>query len=100
MKLLPFKAGVGMLLEHFADAGGTSLYCRHPQSFTTWCIFFHTFNKITVIFGEPILPDQLAKEATGHSKAEHIANSLHDRVSINYIVINKLYLGLRLDTIQ
>ena len=43
--------------------------------------FFPRFGeKIIVIFGEPVLPEELLKEGKGNTDAESIANSLHDRV--------------------
>jgi hypothetical protein len=42
--------------------------------------FFPRLEKITVVFGDPVLPEDLLKEGAGNTDAERIANALHDRV--------------------
>ncbi len=78
-KLLPFKSGIGTLLEHCpvkvvpVRIFGTYESLPHGS-------FLRRFEKITVVFGEAVSPEELLKEGAGHTNAERIANALHDRV--------------------
>lgn len=78
-KLLPFKSGIGMLLEHFpvkvVPVRIVGTYEALPHG-----ALFPRFDKITVVFGDPVLPEELLKEGTGNTDAEKIANALHDTV--------------------
>lgn len=78
-KLLPFKSGIGMLLEHFpvkvVPVRIVGTYEALPHG-----ALFPRFDKITVVFGDPVLPEELLKKGTGNTDAEKIANALHDRV--------------------
>ncbi len=78
-KLLPFKSGIGMLLQHF-PVNIVPVRLVGTREALPPGAFFPRFKKITVVFGDPVLPDQLLKEGTGDSDAECIANALHDKV--------------------
>ena len=78
-KLLPFKSGIGMLLQHF-PVKVVPVHLIGTRDALPAGAFFPRFKKITVVFGEPILPDELIKEGTGNNDAECIANCLHDKV--------------------
>jgi len=79
-EMLPFKAGIGMLLEHFS-VPVVPVYIKGTRQALPMGAFFPRFNKITVIFGDAVFPEQLVKDGQGNNPAECIANSLHDRVN-------------------
>ncbi len=78
-KLLPFKSGLGTLLLHFSvkvvPVRIIGTYEALPHG-----AFFPHFNKITVVFGEAVSPQELLEEGEGNTDAERITNALHDRV--------------------
>ncbi len=78
-KLLPFKSGIGTLLQHFPVKVVPVRLVGTREALPPGA-FFPSMKKITVVFGDPILPDALLKEGTGESDAECIANGLHDKV--------------------
>ncbi len=79
-KLLPFKSGIGTLLQHF-EVKVVPVRLVGTREALPPGAFFPRLKKITVIFGEPILPEQLLKEGSGNNDAERIANCLHDKVN-------------------
>ncbi len=78
-ELLPFKAGVGMLLNKFTVKVVPTLIEGTREALPPGA-FFPRFTKITVIFGEAILPKDLVKANSKGSESEQIASGLHDCV--------------------
>jgi long-chain acyl-CoA synthetase len=78
-KLLPFKQGIGLLLEK-SDVSVVPVYLNGTREALPPGAFFPSFHQIKVIFGEPVKAKQLAKEGKGKEAPERIANALHDRV--------------------
>ena len=79
-KLLPFKSGIGTLLQHFSVKVMPVRLVGTREALPPGAFFPRFGEKIIVIFGEPVLPEELLKEGKGNTDAESIANSLHDRV--------------------
>jgi len=78
-RLLPFKSGIGTLLQHFQVKVVPVRLIGTREALPPGA-FFPRWKKITIIFGEPVLPEQLLKEGEGDTDAERIANCLHDKV--------------------
>jgi long-chain acyl-CoA synthetase len=78
--LLPFKSGIGLLLQAAVDVPTIPVYLYGTREALPPGAFFPSFVKIKVIFGEPVLPDQLLKEGEGNNDQEKIANALQKRV--------------------
>jgi long-chain acyl-CoA synthetase len=78
-KLLPFKKGIGLLLEK-KDIEVVPVFLDGAREALPPGAFFPHFNKIRVIIGEPVKPQELAKEGEGADPAEKIANALKARV--------------------
>jgi len=78
-RLLPFKPGIGMILEHF-DVPVVPILIHGSRQALPPGRFWPTFRKIEVIFGEPKHPDELAKLGEGDNVPQQIANALHDQV--------------------
>jgi long-chain acyl-CoA synthetase len=78
-ELLPFKKGIGLLLEK-SDIPVVPVYLAGTRQALPPGAFFPTFHQITVIFGEPVKPGDLAKEGKGEGAPERIANALQSRV--------------------
>jgi long-chain acyl-CoA synthetase len=78
-KLLKFKTGIGMLLENSTVAivpvylDGTREAMPPGAALPRPC-------QIRVLFGDPVMAEQLAKEGDGRVTNECIAKALHDRV--------------------
>jgi long-chain acyl-CoA synthetase len=84
-QLLPFKHGIGLLLAK-SDVLVVPVYLDGTRQALPPGAFFPHFHPIRVIFGEPIKPEQLAKEGPGQEASERIANALHDRVAALSVV--------------
>jgi long-chain acyl-CoA synthetase len=78
--LLPFKSGIGLLLQTAPDVPTIPVYLYGTREALPPGAFFPRFVKIKVIFGEPVLPDQLLKEGDGNNDQEKVANALQKRV--------------------
>jgi Long-chain acyl-CoA synthetases (AMP-forming) len=78
-RLLPFKQGIGLLLSK-SDVLVVPVYLNGTREVLPPGAYLPSFHPIKVIFGEPVKPEQLAREGTGHEAPERIANALHDRV--------------------
>jgi long-chain acyl-CoA synthetase len=78
--LLPFKSGIGLLLKSADEVPTVPVYLYGTREALPPGAFFPKFVKIRVIFGEPVLPDQLLKEGEGNNDQEKIANALQKRV--------------------
>lgn len=79
-KLLPFKSGIGTLLLQFPVKAVPIRIIGTYEALPHGAIFPH-FNKVNVVFGDPVSPEELLKEGNGNTDAERIANALHDRVN-------------------
>ena len=79
-KLLSFKSGIGMLLERFAVKVVPVHIVGTRQALPPGA-FFPRFKKITIVFGEAVLGEELLREGKGNTNPERIANALHDRVN-------------------
>lgn len=80
-KLLKFKPGIGMLLEKFEDVEVVPVYLDGTREALPPGALWPKFEKITVVFGDPISPRELLKEGEGKTSAEQIANAIHDEVA-------------------
>ncbi len=78
-KLLPFKQGIGLLLAK-SDVLVVPMYLDGTRDVLPPGAYLPRLHPIRVIFGEPVKPEQLAKEGKGSEAPERIANALHDRV--------------------
>jgi long-chain acyl-CoA synthetase len=78
-KLLPFKPGIGMLLEHFS-VDVEPVFIAGTREALPLGAFFPKFKKVTVRFGEPVRSDELTGEGDGAGVPEQIAKTLQDRV--------------------
>ena len=78
-KLLKFKTGIGMLLED-SDVPVVPVYLDGTREALPPGSFFLRPRQVRVIFGDPVLAEQLVKEGEGRVAHERIANALHDRV--------------------
>lgn len=78
-KLLPFKQGIGLLLEN-SDVMVVPMYLSGTRQALPPGAYIPRPHAIKVIFGEPVTAQQLAKEGSGREAPEKIANALHDRV--------------------
>jgi long-chain acyl-CoA synthetase len=79
-QLLPFKHGIGLLLAK-SDVMVVPMYLDGTRDALPPGAYFPSFRRVTVIFGEPVKPEQLAKEGKGTEAPERIANALHERVA-------------------
>lgn len=80
-KLLKFKPGIGMLLEKFEDVEVVPVYLDGTREALPPGAIWPKFEKITVIFGDPISPRKLLEEGEGKTSAEQIANAIRDEVA-------------------
>lgn len=78
-RLLPFKQGIGLLLEK-SDVKAVPVYLDGTRQALEPGKFFPSFVPIRVIFGEPATGAELAAEGKGKTAPEKITNALHDRV--------------------
>jgi long-chain acyl-CoA synthetase len=78
-RLLPFKQGIGLLLEK-SDVKAVPVYLDGTRQALAPGKFFPSFVPIRVIFGEPATGAELAEEGKGKTAPEKITNALHDRV--------------------
>lgn len=78
-RILPFKSGIGTLLQHCPVQVVPMRLIGTREALPKGALF-PRFSKITVVFGDPVLPEELLKEGSGDTDAERIANCLHDKV--------------------
>ncbi len=78
-KLLPFKQGIGLLLEK-NDTVVVPVYLDGTRQALEPGKYFPSFVPIRVIFGKPASGPELAKEGNGKDDPEKIANALLERV--------------------
>ncbi len=79
-ELLPFKPGLGMLLDHF-DVPVVPVYIHGSFQALPRGRFWPRLTPITVILGAPCKPSDLAREGEGEQRYERIVNGLQRRVS-------------------
>ncbi len=79
-KLLTFKPGIGMLLEKFEEIEVVPVYLDGTREALPPGAFWPKFEKITVIFGEPVPVKELLEQGDGKTNAEQIANGIRERV--------------------
>lgn len=88
-RLLPFKQGIGLLLEK-SDVKAVPVYLDGTRQALAPGAFFPTYVPIRVIFGEPATGRELAKEGKGKEAPERIANALQQRVlALSQEAVNK-----------
>jgi long-chain acyl-CoA synthetase len=78
-KLLKFKTGIGMLLEN-STVPIVPVYLDGTREAMPPGAAVPRPCQIRVLFGDPVMAEQLAKEGEGRITNERIANALHDRV--------------------
>ena len=78
-KLLPFKSGIGMLLQN-SEISVVPVYIDGTREALPPGAFFPKFAKVTVKFGDPVLPEELKQEGKGNTDPEKIANAIQARV--------------------
>jgi len=78
-KLLPFKPGIGMLLEK-SDIDVIPVYIKGAREALPPGAFMIRPTKIQVYFGEPVKPESLEEEGKGERPSEKIASGLRSRV--------------------
>jgi long-chain acyl-CoA synthetase len=89
-RLLPFKQGIGLLLEK-SEVKAVPVYLDGTRQALAPGAFFPTYVPIRVIFGEPVTGSQLAKEGKGKEAPERIANALQQRVlALSQEAVNKV----------
>jgi long-chain acyl-CoA synthetase len=88
-RLLPFKQGIGLLLEK-SDVKAVPVYLDGTRQALAPGAFFPSYVPIRVIFGEPATGRELAKEGKGKEAPERIANALQQRVfALSQEAVNK-----------
>ncbi len=78
-RLLPFKQGIGLLLEK-SDVKAVPVYLDGTRQALAPGAFLPTYVPVRVIFGKPATGPELAKEGKGKTAPERIANALQQRV--------------------
>jgi long-chain acyl-CoA synthetase len=79
-ELLPFKPGLGMLLDHF-DVPVVPVYIHGSFQALPRGRFWPRLTPITVIFGAPFEPNDLARQGEGEQPYDRIVNVLQARVA-------------------
>ncbi|MFA6210411.1 MAG: AMP-binding protein [Candidatus Obscuribacterales bacterium] len=88
-RLLPFKQGIGLLLEK-SEVKAVPVYLDGTRQALAPGAFFPSYVPIRVIFGEPATGKELAKEGKGKEAPERIANALQQRVfALSQEAVNK-----------
>lgn len=88
-RLLPFKQGIGLLLEK-SEVKAVPVYLDGTRQALAPGAFFPSYVPIRVIFGEPATGRELAKEGKGKEAPERIANALQQRVlALSQEAVNK-----------
>ncbi len=78
-KMLPFKQGIGLLLEK-NEVPAVPVYLDGTRQALEPGKYFPSFVQVRVIFGKPVTGPELAAEGKGKDDPEKIANALFDRV--------------------
>jgi long-chain acyl-CoA synthetase len=78
-KLLPFKQGLGLILEKNA-VPVVPVYIDGAREALPPGAYIPTFSQIRIYFGEAVMPSQLIKEGTGKTDAEKLVTALRERV--------------------
>jgi long-chain acyl-CoA synthetase len=79
-ELQRFLPGVGLLLERFKVPVVPVFIHGTDQAFPPGRLLPRPA-RVTVVFGDPLGPDELAKRGEGRETAERITNALHDTVA-------------------
>jgi long-chain acyl-CoA synthetase len=79
-ELQRFLPGVGMLLERF-KVPVVPMFIHGTEEALPLGRFLPRPARVTVVFGDPIHPDELARRGEGTETAERITNALHDAVA-------------------
>lgn len=79
--LLPFKGGLGLILENFPDVRVVPAFIE--GAFEAWPVgkSLPQPGKLRVTFGDPIRPRELESRGEGEQPRERMMQSLHSRVS-------------------
>lgn len=78
-KLLPFKQGLGLILEKNA-VPVVPVYIDGAREALPPGAYIPTFSQIRIYFGEAVMPSQLIREGTGKTDAEKLVTALRERV--------------------
>ncbi len=79
-KLLPFKSGIGLLLEHYQVPIVPVAITGTYEAMPTGKRLPRLFRPVTVTFGEPVYPGELTDSGSGEPAHQQISRGLHDRV--------------------
>ncbi len=78
-ELKPFKPGIGLVLDRY-NVPVIPVFLHGPHEAMPVGQFMPRPGPITVVFGEPVQPEQLKEEGEGKAPQDQIASALHDRV--------------------
>lgn len=79
-ELLPFKTGVGILLEHF-PVPVVPAFIRGTETILPRGRAVPRSGAISVVFGRPLHAEDLARQGTGNNANERIASGLREAVA-------------------
>jgi long-chain acyl-CoA synthetase len=79
-ELQRFLPGIGLLLERF-KVPVVPIFIHGTERALPLGRFFPRRARVTVVFGDPIRPDELATRGSGKDVAERITSALHDAVA-------------------
>ncbi|WP_207890344.1 AMP-binding protein [Rubrobacter taiwanensis] len=79
-ELQPFKPGVGMLLEHFR-VPVVPVFIRGTREAMPQGQILPRPHPVTVVFGEPLEPDELERQGEGDRPQDRITSALRERVA-------------------
>ena len=80
-RLLPFRPGVGALLDGVPEAHAVPVLIRGTHAACPVGRMFPRFRRVQVVFGEPLTHDAMVKRGRLESPREAIARALHDAVA-------------------
>lgn len=79
-RLQPFKTGVGVLLEHY-PVPVIPAFIRGTEKILPPGNTVPRPGRMAITFGEPLAPEELAREGKGEEKKDKITSALHDEVA-------------------
>lgn len=80
-KLLPFRAGLGLILKEYSDLPVVPVYIEGTYEALPVGARFPRPRRIVVHIGKPLMPEELEKAGDGDSPHQRIAKALHDAVA-------------------
>jgi long-chain acyl-CoA synthetase len=78
-ELLPFRQGIGLVLDQY-QVPVVPVYIEGANEALPEGSMLPRFRKVSVTFGKPMKPGELAQQGQGERPAERIAQALHDQV--------------------